>query len=266
MVGANFAIRMGGLYAHIIPRAFYHKEADFHFAVVNMTKVDRPRRSQKGVWDDTILCEQCEARFASIDEYAAETLHQRRIEALPVVQDGNMFLDRNGSPLAFALPWADGEQIIWFALFVLWRAGASSRNECKTVATWTFRGRRIPLAIDRQDLSELVGVHVTLWWERNPNLAGAVIFPYRGKIGPVRLWNFWCGGYYFVIQTDSRPNVFSGSPNLLGKKRDVFAISTSLLERKEGVHMARTMKELRQLYGDPWKGRWKPPAGSQSRT
>ena len=60
--------------AHIVPKAFYQKEADHPFMVMNATRADRPKRSQKGLWDDTILCEVCEARFAPLDTYAAENL------------------------------------------------------------------------------------------------------------------------------------------------------------------------------------------------
>ena len=222
-----------------------------------MTKAERPHRSQKGLWDDTILCETCEACFAPIDDYAVKNLHERRVEATPFGQNGSVYLGRNGGPLALSLPWIDSERIALFALFVLWRAGVSSREECKPVRLGPFL-ERIRATLDASALSNANGVHVTLWWERNPNITSVVILPYRSTIGGVHFWNFWCGGYYFVIQTDSRPNVFLGSPNLLGSKRSAFAISTSLLDRKEGIQMARVMKESRQLYGDPWKGRWSP--------
>jgi hypothetical protein len=119
--------------AHIIPKAFYRKEGDHPFMVVNATRAERPSRSQKGLWDDGILCDFCEERFAPLDAYAVENLQQRRADALPVVLNGRILLDRNGGPLALALPWVSAEQIMQFALFVLWRAGASTRDECAAV-------------------------------------------------------------------------------------------------------------------------------------
>jgi hypothetical protein len=243
--------------AHIIPKGFYRNDGDFHFAVVNMTKAERSRRSHKGVWDDTILCEVCEARFAPIDDYAVKNLYRRRTEASPYGQNGSVYLDRNGGPLALSLPWIDGEKIALFALFVLWRAGVSSRQECWGVRLGPFE-ERIRAVLNSNTLDNTSGMHVTLWWERNPNVVGVIILPYRSKIYGVRFWNFWCGGYYFVVQTDNRPNVFQGTPNLLGSGA-AFAISTSVLDRKEGIQMARTMKDSHQIYGDPWKGRWSPP-------
>ena len=150
--------------AHIIAKGFYRKERDLHFAVVNMTKADRPHRSQKGLWDDTILCETCEARFASIDDYAVKNLYRRRIEASPFGQNGNVYLDRNGGPLALSLPWIDGERIVFFALFVLWRAGVSSREECKRVVLGPFL-EKVRAVLDANTLSSANGIHVTLWWE-----------------------------------------------------------------------------------------------------
>lgn len=139
---------------------------------------------------------------------------------------------------------------------MLWRAAASSRPECKGVSLGPFF-EKIRDTLDQGKLAP-DGIFVTLWWERDPKCVGAVFLPYRSTINGVHFWNFWCGGYYFVVQTDNRPNVFSGSPNLLEAKKTVLAITTSLLERKEGMQLARTVKEGHRIHGDPWKGRWKP--------
>ena len=85
--------------AHIIPKAFYRREGDHPFMIMNATRAERPARSQKGLWDDTILCDSCEGRFAFLDTYAAENLQQRRMDALPVVLNGRMLSDKNGSPM-----------------------------------------------------------------------------------------------------------------------------------------------------------------------
>jgi hypothetical protein len=146
--------------AHIIPNAFYRKEGDHPFMIMNATRAERPVRSQKGLWDDTILCEHCEERFAFLDAYAAENLQQRRMDALPVVLDGRMLSDKNGGPMALALPWVAAERIVSFALFVLWRAAASSRPECKGVSLGPFF-EKIRNALDQGKLAP-DGVFVTL--------------------------------------------------------------------------------------------------------
>jgi len=245
--------------AHIVPKGFFQKEGDLHFAVVNMAKAERPRRSQKGIWDDTILCAKCEARFASIDDYALTALLKRKTEARPLARNGSIVLGHTGGPLAYSLPRVDGAKVALFALFVLWRAGVSSRHECLPVALGPFE-EKMRRALDQKTASALQGIYVTLWWEFNPELSGPVILPYRSKIRGVRLWNFWCGGYYFVVQTDSRPSVFGETPNQLAAQKPVWAISTSLLDQKEGANMVRNLREAHLRFGDPWKGRWKPPA------
>jgi hypothetical protein len=245
--------------AHIIPKAFYLREGDHPFMVMNATRAERPIRSQKGLWDDTILCEHCEARFARLDSYAAENLQQRRTNASPVAGECRVVLDKSGAPALLALPWVSAEQIILFALFVLWRAAESSRPECKGVSLGPFLNR-VRDVLDQGRLPA-DGVYVTLWWERDPKCVGIVFLPYRSAIRGVRLWNFWCGGFYFIVQTDSRPNVFSGSPNFLEPNKTVQAISTSLLDRKEGMQLALTVKRGHRIHGDPWKGRWRPKQG-----
>ncbi|MGE0022868.1 MAG: hypothetical protein AB7S70_04460 [Hyphomicrobium sp.] len=248
--------------AHIIPKGFFQREADFHFAVLNMAKAERPRRSQKGIWDDTILCDECEARFAGVDDYAVTALLKRKAEAIPFAQNGSVVLHRNGGPLAYSLPWVDGSKIRLFALFVLWRAGVSSRHECKPVKLGPFE-EKVRRILDQDIATTLNGIHVTLWWEFDPAVSGTVILPYRSKIRGVRLWNFCCGGYYFVVQTDSRPSIFGDSPNMLSARKPVWATSMSLLDHKEGANMIRNIRESYIRFGDPWKGRWKPPSESQ---
>jgi hypothetical protein len=243
--------------AHIIPKAFYQREGDMPFSLINISKAERPRRSQMGSWDNTILCAPCEDRFSVVDDYAAKTLLKRRSEARPVLDGAYAAKDEVGRPLAFELPWIDGERVALFALFVLWRAGASSRPECKGVKLGPFQEeiREVLKTGIRKSAGRL---HVTLWWESNERLRGGVVFPYRSRLEGARLWNFWCGGYYFLIQTDQRPNRFDNMPNVLKTGANVVAICTTFLEHKVGQHSVRALRKTNELFGDPWKRRPAP--------
>jgi hypothetical protein len=107
--------------AHIIPRSFSLGAKGQSKQLLEARQHDTKdvQLWQNGVWDDEILCEDCEGRFGSWDDYGFQVLGN---------PPGNDVLPRNGSEMqAFVIKDVDYSRLKLFVLGVLWRASASSQ-------------------------------------------------------------------------------------------------------------------------------------------
>jgi hypothetical protein len=107
--------------AHIIPRSFALRakgQSKQLFEARNHDVKD-VQYWQNGVWDDEILCQDCEERFKSWDDYGFEILG---------ASPENDAMPQNDSELqAFVLRDIDYPRLKLFGLSVLWRASVSSQ-------------------------------------------------------------------------------------------------------------------------------------------
>jgi hypothetical protein len=107
--------------SHIIPRSFYKLiKGSGNYAVV--FNANKPFKSageffQSGPYDDSILCLDCERKFADFDNYGWQILGSPPLTD-PVHDDV-------GKPYAYRIP-CDTDKIRRFLLSVLWRASVSS--------------------------------------------------------------------------------------------------------------------------------------------
>jgi hypothetical protein len=106
--------------AHAIPRSFFKKlrGADKHSIQVDFDAKRLMSFWQAGVYDDAILCHECEASFSDLDRYGFEILGCLRLDK-PI-------LDERRRERAYRIEPCDTQRLKRFVLGVLWRASVSS--------------------------------------------------------------------------------------------------------------------------------------------
>lgn len=110
--------------AHIIPRAFFEfmrppKLKSEPFRVLTNRKGEQNSISRTGIYDNRLLCLDCEKRFHKYDDYGQMVL-------LRGVSSGTS-RDKKGKVLGYQVDGVDYKTLKIFFLSVLWRASKSLR-------------------------------------------------------------------------------------------------------------------------------------------
>lgn len=190
-----------------------------------------PRRTWTGVYDDSILCADCEARFGPWDDAAARFFLREQLAEIA---------GDDGAPLAAVSATADPRQLRLFVLSVLWRASVSSRPECSTVRLLRFENRvRSLLRAKDPGPSERFAVLLQRF-EYDRTLI-PVVYPHRQRIEGLNCYTFQLAGYLVHAAIDER----RFSPELqavaLGDAPPVVALSKAYIGSPQRARMVRVV-------------------------
>jgi hypothetical protein len=109
--------------AHILPAAFYkdyERNADTPLKTYMPDASARPKLVRGGIYDDDLVCIQCEDRFQSWDDYGAKFF----LERVPSEWLSRVLPENR----AAAFPRVDYAKLKLFAISLLWRASATSKE------------------------------------------------------------------------------------------------------------------------------------------
>jgi hypothetical protein len=211
-------------------------------------EVKRPKRSNTGLWDEEILCDECESHFAEIDGYAFEHLIGDR-KRFFVCRDksGDLILD--GIIPLITYTHASVRKLTAFAISVLWRASVSDRPEMKGVKS--ANEERFLFCLKNKEFAEF---ELGLCRDTNPAWKGFVCVVGNWEIDGAHVERFSAGGYMFLIRRKA-----SERPKSLWVLFDRYqgyqvAMCRSELESAFAVQMAGAARKARNAYGDPWRG------------
>ncbi len=114
--------------SHIIPKCFYKPLilSKRGLKKFSSKEGDYPKRAPIGIYDSTILCQDCEKIFQHFDNYGCKILlhskSQRKIEK-----------DEFNNIIGYSILNIDYVKLKLFFMSILWRADISSREEFKKV-------------------------------------------------------------------------------------------------------------------------------------
>jgi hypothetical protein len=108
--------------AHIVPRAFYDFSGGLPFRVFSETLQRGSKRLPDGIWDDDLLCRECELSLSDVDGYAQQKL-KRWPRRCDLIKDENGFIVRVGSHRAvgYTVKNIDAHKMLLFFCFLIWR-------------------------------------------------------------------------------------------------------------------------------------------------
>jgi len=147
--------------SHIVPKAFWVelRGDDGPPVLISGAEGVFPQKSQIGVYDETILCEDCEAKFNDVDDYAIRVLLKEFDSLFAPVWDTTF----PARIVAYESGAVDQERLLRFLVSVLWRASVSTQPTYKRVNLGSLEVLAAT-AIDRAvPLPEVFGAMLARW-------------------------------------------------------------------------------------------------------
>lgn len=225
--------------AHVIPRAFYPPRSSIgDTIIVPGFEGGYPRRTPIGVYDEDILCKECDASLGKLDQHVAETVlrgkHVRH--ALGTARE---YVD------------ADPELVLRFAGSVAWRAAVSTHD--------MFNTMRLGPYVDKLHSwlsGDLERSPIDCWLAEFETDDVPFLNPHQTRFSGVRVAVIYAGRLVFYVKLDKRkvPPEFEKLRLVAG--RPVYSVVRNFRDGKEAPLMRRMIEQPSvQKLRDSWAKR-----------
>jgi hypothetical protein len=182
--------------AHIIPEGFFRRLRKTDVSLKQFEGGKYPKRAYLGVYDQEILCAECEKRFGDWDNYSQKILIEDT-QSTPLLERQELSVGYNLGPY-------DYSKLKLFFISMVWRASVSKQKFFSRVSLGPFEQRARQLIENnnpstQDDFSVCVSVF-------NSNALGANGFldPYTTHVDGVKYVCFYLGVYFASIKVDQR--------------------------------------------------------------
>jgi len=191
--------------AHIIPEAFFKRtrseaDGDAPSMLVSSTPGSPAKRTRIGIYDQEILCDQCERKFQDCDSYATNLFLDRiRTESYPLYSAGE--------EVAFVVKNFDYRLLKFFAISIIWRAAVSKQHYYDLVKLGPYEELARAAILDGNvGDSDYFGTFFSKWTAppEMRDLTNVFMSPFREKMEGVNLIRFYLGPVVAYIKTDQR--------------------------------------------------------------
>jgi hypothetical protein len=185
--------------AHVVPQSFFAIEPQAAGNTPRLfTSIEGsfPKKAPIGVYDQGILCSECEAEFSDVDGYAAKLLLQGRSDFKPI--------PKNGPPRGFEVWQYDYGRLKRFFMSVLWRASVSSHIFYSKVTLGSIE-RRLRATLRAKDIGDADSFAVVLWTYDDHPFATIEMDPLRTRVDGINCYRFRMHRYVVWIKVDKRP-------------------------------------------------------------
>jgi hypothetical protein len=206
---------------------------------VSNTKDSFPKRAPIGVYDEGILCDECERKFGQVDSYAAEVLISKFGELFkPVANADNLALQAQG---------INQDLLLRFLVATLWRASVSTHPFYKRVQL----GKHEAEAKTATDLScpvpRTFAAVLSAWPAlADDSLEYGLMDPFAEKWDGVNAYRVYLGRVVSYVKVDRRPLLSPLADLALGRQDSMFIVQRDFTTSKDLAAMARTAKESRK--------------------
>lgn len=240
--------------AHLTPKAFYNLEPNIPLTSISSDLEERPIRSQAGLWDGELVIKETEELFGLWDDYAARLLRPKVGLNEYVREGGKIALSNDGTPVGFKRIVDSPDKLRKFFWSLLWRYGASTRQETRAVDLGPHLERLAELLKgDREPKPGEYAVAIGRFLDSENAITTTPTFVRLDGIGT---WHMLLGDYEVHIKADKRP-----FPGTLGRMAysgggDFLAYTKRLRGSPLWKKMSSLVKAKDERFGDPWKGRF----------
>ena len=183
--------------AHIIPESFFRelRSEEGTLKLVTNTKGVYTKRAPIGVYDQEILCKDCEDLFQEVDDYAAKIL---------LNSDNHEELLHYGKLAGYRIKNINYILLKRFVISLLWRASISKQNFYKKVNLGPIEARAKKLIWDKSSGEKHEFSFVLAKFDDTGTYSKIVLDPLQERWFGKRYYRFYLGGYILYVKVDSQ--------------------------------------------------------------
>jgi hypothetical protein len=225
--------------AHIIAEGYFRRLGRFGGVNRLLKETDYPKKSWIGVYDQGILCAECDGVFSPWENYAQELLDSDLSHFQPVPP--------KGKPVAFTCQTFEYHKLKLFLISLLWRASISTHHffEKVDIGPYETRAKALIRAKDPSDPTEFAVV-----LQKFDHEVGEAIFdPVPVRMNRIRLYRFYLGGYIVHIKVSAAQHSSPLSDVLINLDRPLVVISKELMISQEREVLQRIIQAPQNIHG-----------------
>ena len=218
--------------AHIVPRSFLQLSADVDKAakILSTKQGYFPKRTLTGVYDQGILCKDCDAQIGVFDEHAASSLiHSKNVQSFKE-KDVKLKFYNDAKP----------KMIQKFILSLAWRSSVTSHEFFSRVRLGPYEEKiREYLLSDDIDIFK-ISASIAEFDDRNFDTS--FLNPHCSKFDGVTVWHFYANRFIFYVKADKQKLPRCFEPIRLQPGKVVMSLVREWHESKEKAAMVQTAK------------------------
>lgn len=216
--------------AHAIPEAFFREmriDGESPTLVSGMAG-QYSKRAPIGVYDEEILCGECEAKFRQIDDYGIEVLLRKFGEVFHPIE-------RAGKIAGFESTTVDPNRLLQFLVTVLWRASVSSHDFYSKVDLGPHELlSRTAVTSSSTALPTLFDAVLSRWRNEDENFpTTAMLDPRRERWFGINAYRVYFGETVAYVKVDSQPFPPDLKAISLRSAPSVLVVSRAMSESKD---------------------------------
>ena len=209
----------------MIPESFFPKEVDDDRPgkLITNKAGEYPKKLRIGVYDQTILCQECEQRFNRVDNYAQKVLLENESKHRELRHEDLVY--------GYELDSYDYPQLKSFFISLLWRASISTHAFYRRISLGPYESIALDM-FKSEDPIPPDSFSVILAKFDHP-YGKSMLCPISTKFSGINYNQFYLGGYIAYIKTDNRPTPKPFSELMLSPNLPLKIISREFLVSKE---------------------------------
>jgi hypothetical protein len=183
--------------AHIVPKAFYNMLPEEPLMLFSGKKDHRPKRIPTGIYDENLLCKDCEEQFSHLDNEAVRILKPwpRRPQLLK--DEHGLVIKLEGKKAGYSIKAPDTNALLPFFYFLLWRMAETSRPEMRLKLDPALT-ERLRLSVLAQTTEE---IDLRIYGQRSSEVAAQLVAnPRIGQIDGMAVINLDFYGFQFTVK------------------------------------------------------------------
>lgn len=189
--------------AHVIPEAFFReqrKRGEMPMLLTN-TAGQYPRHAPIGVYDQGILCQDCEAKFQTLDDYGIHVLLRDFDTFFSTVYEKELVVEYQASRL-------DHDKLLRFLLSVLWRASVSTHSYYDKVDLGPYEAdAATAITHPGKPVAPVFGA-VLSRWRNTPqvkDIADVMLNPHKENLRGVNTYRLYLASVVAWVRVSNRP-------------------------------------------------------------
>ncbi|TAH33673.1 MAG: hypothetical protein EYC62_06480 [Alphaproteobacteria bacterium] len=203
-----------------------------------------PKRVPTGVYDNGILCAECDNQFSPYENHAKDIL-TRPIDQRYVLRDP----PNVGEAIGYNPPVGDYIQLKLFFLSILWRA-AISTNQFYAHVRLGVHEKKLREMLQANDVGTVDDFSVLLSKNTDPSdiMSRTICDPVKKKIEGIRVYYFQLPDVIFRIKADKRPLPNKVREFAICPERPFFCLLQDFNNSNERDNLLRIGKGLHNYY------------------